>query len=78
MKMTIVSTAKIVQLDGIPARVWEGVTERGVAVTAFITRVAVPEAVPEREKARFALELQEHTPPSAEAAQWPARMFLGD
>lgn len=78
MKMTIVSTEKIVELDGIPARVWEGVTERGVAVTAFITRIAVPQAVPQREQAVFALELQEHAPPSPEAAQWPARMFLGD
>ena len=76
MKMTVTSTGKIVEFNGLPARVWEGVTERGVPVLAFVTRVAVPESVGPQELAVFELELAEQTPPSPAVEAWPARMVL--
>ncbi|MBV8971214.1 MAG: hypothetical protein JO290_02865 [Sphingomonadaceae bacterium] len=45
MKMTLESTDQVVEVRVagtiVPARVWEGTTERGVPVQALITRVAV-------------------------------------
>lgn len=47
MKTTIYSTNKIVILkpdplaDGVPARVWEGITESGIKIHCYITRVDV-------------------------------------
>ena len=41
MKITIESTSKIVSLNGIPARIWEGETENGIKVHCFISRIAV-------------------------------------
>ncbi len=40
MKLTLESTSKIVTLNGVPARIWEGHTDKGVACHAFITRIA--------------------------------------
>jgi hypothetical protein len=55
-------------------RIWEGKTESGIAVHAFITRVAVHKA---EDCAQFERELQETRPPSAEIAQvYPLRMVL--
>lgn len=39
MKITIESTDKIVYLNGIPARIWEGETASGICVHCFITRI---------------------------------------
>jgi len=38
MIINIESTIKIVELNGAPARVWEGKTESGISVHCFITR----------------------------------------
>lgn len=43
MKATIESTDQIADVNGLPARVWNGRTENGVEFLAFITRLAVPE-----------------------------------
>lgn len=40
MRITIESTSKIVSLDGIPCRIWEGETERGVPCHCFIPLIA--------------------------------------
>jgi len=58
MKVTLENTSRIVYLNGLPARIWEGSTESGVRVHAFITRIAVPNNAPE-EQERFACELKE-------------------
>lgn len=80
MKMKIESTSKIVTLrvggQDVPARIWEGHTEAGVPVHAFITRVAVAK---EEDASQFEAELQEHRAPSAEVAaayQGDARLVL--
>jgi hypothetical protein len=41
MKVTIESTSKIVELNGVPARVWEGTTDSGIKVHCFVTRIAI-------------------------------------
>jgi hypothetical protein len=73
VKLTIESTSKIVEVNGVPARVWEGTSERGVKVICFVTRVAVDKA---DDCAQFEAELQEHKPPSTAARAFDVRFFL--
>lgn len=73
MKMTITSTDKLVEIDGVPARVWEGVSARGVRLHAYITRVAVKRG---DDVGEFQSELQEHAPPSPLVAALPSRITL--
>lgn len=40
MKITLESTTEIRELNGVPGRIWQGKTESGVDVYAFIVRVA--------------------------------------
>jgi hypothetical protein len=84
MKVTLESTTKMVELvaeEGappIPARVWEGKTERGIPVVAFITRIAPdvedpPAAVTEQ----FQAELTEQRAPQAAISRViPLRLIL--
>lgn len=37
MKITIESSNKIVELNGVPARIWEGQIESGIKVHCFVT-----------------------------------------
>jgi len=78
MKITIESTTKIVHIgfgqgQYMEARVWEGVTERGVKVQCLIPRIAV--ALGE-DYSQFEAELQEQRAPSAEVSAFPLRMVL--
>jgi hypothetical protein len=73
MKITLENTMKMVQLNGVPARIWEGQTESGIRVHAFITRLAVPN---DQDQSQFEKELQETKAPSAEIAVYPMRMIL--
>lgn len=80
MKLLIESTDRIVQLEQagsvtVPARIWEGTTERGVRCLVFITRVAVRE---DQDTAEFERDLTETPPPKAapDVQSWPARMVL--
>lgn len=73
MEVTLKNTSKIVQLNGVPGRVWEGHTSSGIPVIAFITRIAVPNG---QDQTQFEKELQETAAPSAEAAAYPLRMIL--
>ncbi len=74
MKMTLSSTTKIVELNGVPARIWEGQTEKGIPIHAFVTRVAVHK---DDDAAELEKELQEHTAPrNADIAAYPARMVI--
>lgn len=73
MKITLESTTKIVKLNGVPARIWEGRTESGIKVHAMITRVGVDMG---EDTSEFELELQEHRAPSPEIEAWPARLVL--
>ena len=75
MRITIESTEKIVELNGVPARVWEGESESGIPVICFVTRIMVPET--ERiDHSEFQRELSEQRPPSAEVKAIPLRLIL--
>lgn len=68
------STDKIVELDGVPARVWEAVTEHGVKCHLYVTRIAVHK---DQDNSQFEAELQEtHQPASAEIKAIPAKLIL--
>lgn len=74
MKITIQSTTKIVHLNGVPARVWEGETESGVKVHCYITRIAIDKD--EQRSDEFETELTEHAAPSPEVESIPLRMII--
>jgi len=61
MEVTLNSTSKIVNLNGTPARIWEGESGSGIKCHAFIVRIAVDKA---QDCAEFETDLQEHVPPS--------------
>lgn len=73
MKVILENTDKIVELNGVPARVWEGETDSGIKVHAFITRIAVHKS---EDTSQFERELQEQKAPSAEVKAIPFRMIL--
>jgi hypothetical protein len=71
MKIAIQSTSKIVEINGVPARVWEGTTENGVDITCLVTRIAVKR---DADCSQFERELTEVKAPEINA--WPLRMVL--
>jgi len=73
VKITIENTTKVVHVDGVPARVWEGRTESGVPVIVFVTRIAAERT---EDLAEFERDLAEQRTPSAAVEAWPARMIL--
>ena len=73
MIVTLESTKKVVTLNGTQARVWEGTTNTGIKVHAFITRIAV-NAI--EDNTQFNKELQQQKAPSAEVLSIPLRMLL--
>lgn len=73
MNVKLHSTTKIVEINGVPARVWEGVTEGGVECHAYITRIAVDK---KDDASEFEKELQEHTPPSVRIEAIPLKMII--
>lgn len=73
MKIELESTTKIVHLNGVPARVWEGKTAAGVPMHAFIVRVGVHQ---DADASEFERDLKEHAAPSPDVAAIPLRMVL--
>jgi hypothetical protein len=63
MKVELTSTTMIVELNGVPARIWEGKTDTGIPVYAFIARICAPS---EADQTQFRAELRQCLPPSAE------------
>jgi hypothetical protein len=80
MKLQLESTDKVVMLQtskgDVPARIWEGESEAGVPVIAFITRVAVATKQGPEDFAVFERELIECRAPSEAAASFPDRLIL--
>lgn len=70
MKITIVSTDQITEIDGVPVRAWLGVTEDGIECDVFVHRVAVRD---DRDCGRFEAELKEKLPPGRMV---PLRLIL--
>jgi hypothetical protein len=74
MKVTLESTDQIVDINGVPARVWEGTTAAGIPCHALITRIAVHK---NDDATEFERELQETRPPSPALRDvYPARLVL--
>lgn len=73
MQVQLKSTDKVVTLNGVPARIWEGHTAAGVPCHAYVTRIAVHESL---DASEFERELQQHKPPSADIAAIPLRLVL--
>lgn len=73
VKITIESTAKIVQLNGVNRRVWEGKTEPGIQMIAFIPGIVARKG---EDVALFEAERSQLREPSAEVAAIPARLSL--
>ena len=59
MKITIESTDQLTDVEGVPVRVWRGVTEGGARCIVLVHRLAVHESEPaeafERELKRMAV-----------------------
>lgn len=72
MRATLESTSKVVTVDGVPARVWEGTTERGVTIVAFVTRVTPLDGDP----TEFEEDLLKVAAPSEVVRFWPERLVL--
>jgi hypothetical protein len=76
MKIIIENTSKMVELNGVPARVWEGETSTGIPVHCFITRIAIDKDDPTAVE-QFDRELAEQKPPSPAVDQvYPLRLIL--
>jgi hypothetical protein len=74
MRLHIESTTKVVEVNGVPARLWEGVTDSGIAVHCYITRVAVHR---DDDLAQFEAELAaQRAPRNADVEAIPNRLIL--
>jgi hypothetical protein len=60
MKVQMESTDLIGEVNGVPARIWEGVTESGVPFMAFVTRVMVHK---DHSQTEFDSEVRASPPP---------------
>jgi len=60
MKIQIEATDQLTDIDGVPVRVWEGITENGVRCKVFVHRIAVNKAY---DLGPFERELAEQMPP---------------
>ena len=58
MKLQLESTDTIQEIDGVPHRIWAGVTDSGVPVKAAV-RFVQPQTHDARQLAAFERELQE-------------------
>jgi hypothetical protein len=61
MKIAIEATDKLTMFDGVPVRMWEGVTERGTRCKVFVHRIAVHN---DEDSSQFEAELAEQLPPA--------------
>lgn len=83
MKITIESTSKLVEIQSdvgasIPARIWEGMTDTGIPVHCYVTRICpslLPPLSPAIE-AEFKESLMECKPPSRILDGIPLKFFL--
>lgn len=73
MDIQLHNTTKIVEINGIPARIWEGQTASGIPVHAYITRISVEKGL---DHAEFEAELSAASAPSADVAGIPLRLLI--
>lgn len=77
MKVNLISTTKLITLEiggaSVPARIWEGHTDSGIPVHAYITRIAAAEGL---DHSQFERELQACEKPTAAIAAIPLSLIL--
>lgn len=74
MTVKLVPTTMLIDLNGVPTRIWEGETDSGIKVHAFITRMAVDK---DEDQAQFNSELLQCKEPSPEIQNaYSLRMIL--
>lgn len=71
MRVTLTSTTKIVEVDGVRTRVWEGHTAAGIVCHAYIALIA---ADLDSDVSEFEADLVEHAAPSPDVAAFPSRL----
>lgn len=72
MKILIESTDKLTTMDGVPVRVWRGVTEGGAPCFVFVHRIGVPA---DQDQAAFERDLKSMAEPD-ELRAIPLRNIL--
>jgi|SRR5262245_161137 len=60
MRIEMEATERLMELEGVPVRLWEGRTDRGVRCLVFVHRLAVP---PGEDSTEFDRELCAQLPP---------------
>ena len=60
MQIAIESTDQLTTMDGIPVRVWKGITAQGVECVVFVHRIAVHT---DADAGAFERKLKEQLPP---------------
>jgi hypothetical protein len=73
MEITLHNTTKIVKINGIEARIWEGETAGGIRVHAYITRIAVSLL---QDQGEFDAELQKASAPTPDVQAIPLRLLI--
>lgn len=76
MRVSIESTSKVVEVNGVPARIWEGKTESGIPVMCCIALISPLIDRDSPSQAEFQRKLKETRAPSAEVEAIPLRMIL--
>jgi hypothetical protein len=60
LQLQIESTDQLTTFNGVPVRVWKGVTASGVECLVFVHRIAVHDSA---DSTQFEAELKEQLPP---------------
>ena len=78
VKITLESTPRVVSINdgGVKARIWQGQTETGIAVHAYVVLVSVRTTESAEILATFERELTEHAGPREEVRAIPLRLIL--
>jgi hypothetical protein len=75
MQLTLKPTDRIQTIEGTPCRLWEGTTEKGVPVHAYI-RCVSPQTHDAEAIAVFDAELKALPPARREAVSFDMRFFV--
>lgn len=73
MQIFLENTTRLIDVNGIKARLWEGETKSGIPIHCLIIRIAVNKEANQEE---FERELKNVSPPSAASEQAFPSSFL--
>lgn len=73
MQIELHNTTKVVFLNDVPARIWEGQTANGIKIHAYITRIGVEDS---QDLAAFESELEGATEPTPEIKAISLRLLI--